>query len=118
MRATQNRQSEKGENMALKLKEQSEVWSKDGHRLGQAKHIFHRTEGVDPQLELYSQYLYVFSFDLGDDYYIPLDFIEEDEKHGRFTLNLTMDEAMAKGWSRIPDFVVQGQSTREELSDV
>jgi hypothetical protein len=30
-------------------------------------------------------------------------------------MDLTMDEAMTRGWSRLPDFVVKGESTKEEL---
>ena len=101
--------------MTLNLKEKDEIWSKDGHRLGLANYVYHRTKDVNPQLELYERYLYVFSFDVGDDYYVPMDFITGDKEHGRFTLTVTMDEAMAKGWSRLPDFILKGESVKEEL---
>ena len=70
---------------------------------------------MDPELELYEYYVYVFSFDVGDDYYVPTDFISQDGDNGRFTLNLTMNEAMDKGWSRLPDFVIKKEAIREEL---
>lgn len=103
--------------MTLNLKAKDEIWSKDGQRLGLADHIYHRTdtENVDPELELYASYLHVFSTEIGDDYYVPLEFIYADEANGRFAIDLTMEEAMAKGWSRLPDFVAKGQATKEEL---
>jgi hypothetical protein len=101
--------------MTLNLKAKDEIWSKDGQRLGLANHIYHRTENVNPELELYGRYLHVFSTEIGDDYYVPLEFIKKDEKNGRFTIDLTMEEAMARGWSRLPDFVAKGNATKEEL---
>jgi hypothetical protein len=101
--------------MNLNLKDEDEIWSKDGHLMGLANHIYHRTNEVNPKLELYGRYLHVFSLELGDDYYVPMEFITEDKETGRFTVGLTMKEAVAKGWSRLPNFIVEGQSTKEEL---
>jgi hypothetical protein len=101
--------------MTLSLKAKDEIWSKDGRRLGLADHIYHRIEEAEPELELYARYLHVFSTEIGDDYYVPLEFIKKDEEDGRFTIDLTMEEAMVKGWSRLPDFVAKDKSTKEEL---
>ena len=91
--------------MTLNLKEKDEIWSKDGHRLGLANYVYHRTKDVNPQLELYERYLDISRFTA----------LSGDKEHGRFTLTVTMDEAMAKGWSRLPDFILKRESVKEEL---
>ena len=103
--------------MNLNLKKKDEIWSKDGHLLGQVNQIYHRTNDVNPELELYARYLHVFSLELGDDYYLPMEFITEDKETGRFTFDMTMEKVVAKGWSRLPTFIVEGESTEEELPE-
>ena len=99
--------------MELKLKKLMDVWTKDGKHLGQAEHLFHRTEEIKPEWGFYPHYLYVFSFDVGDDYYVPTDFIAET--NGKVTLSVTMDEVMEKTWTRLPNFIMEGKAEKEDL---
>ena len=107
--------------MAIELTQSDEVCTSDGHRLGQAHALYHRTpaaEAADPDLKFYPTYLYVVSLDIGDDYYVPADFVAvRDPESNRVTLTATMADVMNKTWSRIPNFVARGQAREEVLSE-
>ncbi len=36
------------ENSTLTIKKHTEIWTKDGQRLGEATHLYHRLEDVNP----------------------------------------------------------------------
>ncbi|NIT55781.1 MAG: hypothetical protein GWN00_05955, partial [Aliifodinibius sp.] len=72
--------------MELTISKLEEVWTADDKKLGVANAIYHRLEGINPELKYYASYLHVQNFDYGDDYYIPTDFIEgRDEETGRLS---------------------------------
>ena len=101
----------------LQLYKFDEIWTRDGYLLGEAYNLCHRTQDIDPVLQLYATYLYVVSFDIGDDYYVPLDFIAGREPDGRVTLAVTMKQVQNRTWTRIPDFVARGQARHEALPE-
>lgn len=105
--------------MALALTRLDEVWTRDGQRLGQARLLYHRTaaaEPADPDLKLYPTYLYVVSLEIGDDYYIPTEFIAgHDPVSKRVTLTAPMADVLEETWTRIPDFVARGEAREEAL---
>ena len=107
--------------MAVEVTQSDQVCTREGYPLGQAHSLYHRTpaaEPADPELKLYPTYLYVVSLDIGDDYYIPTDFIGgRDPESNRVTLTATMADVMDETWSRIPDFVARGQAHEEILPD-
>ena len=105
--------------MNLKINKLEEVWTADKVRLGLADRVFHRNEGVNPDLELYEAYLVIENFDLGSNFYVPVDFISDhDEETRGIKLTVTFAEVLKNTWSRMPHFIALGDARREELSEV
>ncbi len=103
--------------MELTISKLEEVWTADDKKLGVANAIYHRLEGINPELKYYASYLHVQNFDYGDDYYIPTDFIEgRDEETGRLSLNRKFQEVLENTWTRMPEFVLQGNGRIEKLT--
>ena len=104
--------------MASSIKRRAEVWTADEQKLGLAQYLYHRTEDINPALQLYASYLEVEDFAYGATFYVPTDFLAEDETApGRLVLSKTRAEAMQRTWFRMPEFVVRGQSRKEALPD-
>ena len=101
--------------MNLKINKLDEVWTADHIRLGLAERIFHRDEGVNPDLELYGSYLEIENFDLGYNYYIPFDFFHDDHDSEGIELAVTFKDVQKNTWSRMPNFVARGEARIEEL---
>jgi hypothetical protein len=105
-----------GGNMALKITNLERVWTKDGHHLGEAHRLYHRTHDINPEWEFYKTYLQVVSFEKGESYYIPTEFIadyaQEDEE---IYLTVTMKELMDRTWFRTPDFIALSDDEIEVL---
>jgi hypothetical protein len=91
-----------------------EVWTADGQRLGQAASLYHRLEEVDPELELYGQYLEVCNLEIGDNYFVPMGFLRRDGAGGRLVTTVKLQEVLERTWTRQPDFVFSGKGRREE----
>lgn len=103
--------------MDLKLRKLEDIWTNDGRLVGQAHSLYHRLGDVDPELKLYATYLLVISFEIGEDYYIPTDFIEgRDPETGRVMLSVDMLRILEETWERMPDFVARGEAKVEALS--
>jgi hypothetical protein len=104
--------------MPTEIRKLDEVWTSDDIRLGLAHRFFHRTRDVNPELQLYGSYLQVKNFDLGDDYYVPTDYMAgRDPASGRIRLSVPFRTAMAQTWTRLPQFVLMGLARREELAE-
>jgi len=101
--------------MNLKINKFDEIWTADRIRLGLAERIYHREEDVNPDLELYSSYLEIESFDLGYNYYIPFDFIHDDHDAEGIELTVTFEAVQKNTWSRMPFFIAHGEARIEEL---
>lgn len=101
--------------MSIDVKRGEEVWTSDGNRLGTARRLHHRQEEIDPELELYATYLHVVSFDLGDDFYVPTDYIDGRDENGRVLITESMQKVQDHTWTRLPDFIAQGEDEEEEL---
>jgi len=100
----------------LAIKKYSEVWTNDGVLLGEAMHIYHRLENVNPALKFYAAYLETFSFELGEHYYIPLEFVGGyEEGNGRLTLTVSRKKVEDQTWNRMPTFVANGNARKEHL---
>ncbi len=92
------------------------VYTQDGHHLGQAHRLHHRTHDTNPALEKFGTYLQVVSFSEGESYYIPTDFIAGYvEGTDNILLSVTMEEIMQRTWFRIPTFVAIGDEAIERL---
>ena len=103
--------------MATEFKKRDEVWTADEQKLGLALQLFHRTDEVNPALQLYASYLEVDDFDYGEIFYVPTDFVAERQPEtGRILLSKKRDDATKLTWFRMPDFVAQGRSRKESLS--
>lgn len=102
--------------MEIGIRKLDEVWSSDEKLFGLAQHIFMREEGADPDLLLYEGYLEVENYDLGEIFYVPLDFIaSRDDKEEKVLVSATFTEALRQTWTRIPHFVARGAGRKEEL---
>lgn len=100
----------------MEIHKLDEVWTADSQKLGVAHHLYHNLGEVNPDLQLYASYLEVESFDFGDDYYLPTDFITgRDPATGRVHLDVTLKQVMEATWFRRPDCIVRGQARQEEL---
>jgi hypothetical protein len=104
--------------MTTAIKKLDEVWTSDDVRLGIAHRLFHRSADVNPELQLYGSYLQVKNFDVGDDYYVPTDYIaSRDPASGRIRLTVPFQTAMAQTWTRLPQFALTGLARQEELAE-
>lgn len=102
--------------MDFTINKLEEVWSADDKKLGVANALYHRLEGVNPDLGYYASYLHVQNFDYGDDYYIPTDFVKgRDGKTGLLMLQTTFQKVLENTWTRMPEFILHGSSQIEKL---
>jgi hypothetical protein len=98
------------------IKKHTAVWTDDHQCLGDAMHIYHRLDEVNRALKLYAAYLETFSFEMGEHYYIPTDFVADyDEGNGRLALTVSRKEVEEQTWHRMPSFVATGKARKEEL---
>jgi hypothetical protein len=99
------------------IQEKDEVWTSDSVKLGVVHALHHRPNEIRPEDQLYGTYLEVYNFEIGDDYYVPLDFIaSRDAEQRRLTLAVPMKEVMQRTWSRAPEFVAKAKSHRVSLT--
>ena len=102
--------------MDFAINKLEEVWTADDKKLGVANAIYHRTEGVNPELRYYADYLHVQNFEFGDDYYIPTDFIAgRDDMTGHLKLQDTFQKVLNNTWTRMPEFILHGNGHIEKL---
>ena len=103
--------------MDFTISKLEEVWTADDKKLGVANAVYHRLEGVNPELKYYASYLHVQNFDLGDDYYIPTDFIKgRDPETGLLVLKTTFHKILENTWTRMPEFILHGNGRIEKLT--
>lgn len=94
-----------------------EVWTSDGVKLGIVNALHHRLTEARPEEQLYGTYLEIYNFELGDDYFVPLDFVAlRDAEQGRLMLSVPMKEVLQRTWSRAPRFIAAAQSRRVPLT--
>ena len=104
------------EAMEIELKQSDEIWTKDGQKLGHPHRLYHRIRDINTALQLYADYVYVVSFEMGIDYYIPLDFFDgHNPGNDHVTLTLSMKTVQKNTWNRLPDFVAHGEAECEDL---
>lgn len=103
--------------MDFTVNELEEIWTADDKKLGVANAVYHRLEGVNPELGYYATYLHVQNFDYGDDYYIPTDFLKgRDEKTGLLVVQKTFQQILENTWTRMPEFILHGNGRIEKLA--
>ena len=104
--------------MPFSPKRLSEVRTSDGYRLGLGQRLFRRISGVNAADLLYEKYLEVENYDLGSTYFIPTDFIEDEESGpGVIMLSRTFDQVQENTWYRMPTFVARGEGEIESLPE-
>jgi hypothetical protein len=104
--------------MGIDIKKQDEVWTADEQKLGVAMQLFHRSDEINPSLQLYASYLEVENFKYGEVFYVPTDFISQRQAEtGRLMLSKKRNEAMNLTWFRMPEFVAHGQYRKEGLPE-
>ena len=101
----------------IAIKKGTPVTTADGQHLGEAVRLYERQDGANPALKLYAAYLKVRSPELGDQYYVPLEFVAEiDAISGEVNLTLTERQVEAATLSRLPQFVAAGLAQTLELT--
>lgn len=107
--------------MIVTIHNMDEVWTSDNLKLGVAHSLYYRPEEqVRPADQLYAAYLGVMNFELGDDYYVPTDFLQRvdaEQDQARLELTVPMKAVMDRTWSRAPEFVAKGLGRRVPLPE-
>lgn len=104
--------------MDLGIKKLDEVWTKDEKKLGLAQELYHRLDGINPDLLYYASYLEVESFEYGITYFVPTDFIAPRDAEGeRVMLTVSLEKVMKRTWFVMPDFIVRGEARKEALEE-
>ncbi|MCI0398656.1 MAG: hypothetical protein L0332_34205 [Chloroflexi bacterium] len=102
----------------MSIKKLDQVYTKDNRHLGKAHRLYHRTTEIRPKWEHYATYVHVESFELGDDFYVPTDFVAgRDPQTGYIILTVTGKKVENKTWTRLPDFILRGEARKEELAE-
>lgn len=102
----------------MDIKKHDQVYTRDRQQLGAAQRLYHRTRDVRPGWKHYATYILVQSFAQGDDFYVPTDFVGgRDPQAGHIVLTVTEKDVETKTWTRLPEFVLHGEASSEELSD-
>lgn len=100
--------------MEPKIHKGDQVETADGVSLGQALVLYRRLDEVDPDLKLYEFYLESVNLNMGDEFYLPTDFIDRYE-NGTVYLSLTMAQVQAETMMRMPKFVAARKGERIAL---
>jgi hypothetical protein len=96
----------------------AKVWTYDSELLGLAQRLFHRNEGVEPDLLLFKSYLEVENYQLGATYFVPTDFIDHGRvEDGGLWLVSSFREVLERTWARMPVFVARGDGIEESLPE-
>lgn len=104
------------EETSVDIQRNEAVYTSDDVLLGNAIAVFRRTDEVNPKMKLYAAYLKVFNFEMGDDFFVPTDFIGERSADGRLHLTINMNTVKRETMERMPNFVAFQQGIREELA--
>lgn len=100
------------------LKKYSDVYTSDDEHVGVALRLQHRKTGIDPDLKYYASYLEVTGYELGNQSYIPTDFIKDyDPEAGKVTLVVKMSIVEDETWNRMPEFIMRRENEVEELPE-
>lgn len=100
------------------LQKYADVVASDGQWVGQALRLRHRTEDIDPDLKLYATYLEVTTVELGNNSFIPTDFVQDyDPENKRVTLSVPVGIVEDETWNRTPAFVASGKDRVEALEE-
>lgn len=103
--------------MEIMMNRQDRVVTADGYQLGLARNLHHRPEAeVNVEEQLYPTYLKVENFELGDDFFVPLEYIvDRDPETGTISIDATMKQVLKYTWSRMPEFVALMRGRKEPL---
>lgn len=94
----------------------TDVWTSDEQKLGVARAWHHRpADEIEPQYQLYAKYLEVESFELGDSFFVPSEYVVVED--GGVWVDATMKQVLNRTWSRLPDFVYRKTGRIERLPD-
>lgn len=106
--------------MEISVRDRDEVWTSDNYKLGVARALhYRRPEDVNPEEQLYAVYLEVVSYELGDDLFIPTEFLaEREETNKRVTVEVPLKVVMQRTWWRAPEFAANGLGREVRLSAV
>ena len=101
----------------MDIQKLDQVYTKDNQHLGAAHRLYHRINEVRPEWQYYATYLQVDSFALGDNFFVPTEFVAgRDSQTGHIMLTVTERKVENKTWTRRPDFISRGEARQEELA--
>lgn len=89
--------------MSRTILQDTPVLTKDNVLLGQTHAYHRRVEQGKPAVSLYPLYLMIVNLTVGDDFYIPTDFIDDEKStDDKIWLTLTEKEIEVKQYTRMP----------------
>ena len=98
------------------LKKNLPVLTAEGLRLGQTHTLYNRLSPAEPQLKLFAHYLMVVNFTIGDEFYVPTDYIDEAKSDETAVwLTRTKKEIEAEQLTALPRFIAGNQALEVRL---
>lgn len=95
----------------------SKIYTSDDIYLGDAIKLHQRLNDVDQSVKLYEFYLECSRPEMGNNGYIPTDFIETvNDKVGEVRLSVPMSDFLAERWDVSPDFIAHDTGTTYKLT--
>jgi hypothetical protein len=89
------------------------VMTKDGELLGLAQRIL-RSTNSEIEVSPYNEHLKVFNFEMGDAFFVPLNFVSADG--GKVTLSLTFQGVLNGAFSNMPRYIAYDDFEATELA--
>lgn len=95
------------------------VLTSDGFELGQTHKLYHRLDEAEPELKLFATYLMVVNFDIGDDFYVPTDYVDTAKWDGTAVyLTLSRNEVGQQSLTTLPQFIAAHRFREEKLPEL
>lgn len=94
------------------------VLTADEYQLGQVQALYHRNEPADPPNHIFASYLMVINNTIGDDYYVPVNVIDEQKSDETAVwLQLTRKAVLERQLSVVPHFIAADAFTETALPE-
>ncbi|MGB1250062.1 MAG: hypothetical protein ACPG8W_05470 [Candidatus Promineifilaceae bacterium] len=90
------------------------VMTADGRQLGVAQRIYRTVEDDPIETTSYNEHLKVISFETGENFFIPLEFIN-DRADGQVSLTLTYREVLNSAFDHMPRYIAYEVGTKQAL---
>lgn len=87
------------------------AYAAGGRRLGRVQALYRRMDQsrVDPAKKVFSDYVEIVNLDIGDDFYIPTNYISHSDEDGLY-FSKSFEEIKSETLNRKPRFIAHGRS--------